>query len=84
MPDCHGIEYSRSGSNGGLFWTSSRLSKFGICSRSSASSQFSSIIRPGYRELSVMTMISRSIPSPFESGPWIFPKYSSWELVSSK
>ena len=61
-----------------------RFEKFGIFSRSSSSSQFSSIIRPGYRELSVMTMISRSIPSPFESGPWIFPKYSSFELISSK
>jgi len=34
--------------------------------------------------LSVRTMISRSIPSPFDSGPWIFPKYSSFELISSK
>ena len=29
-------------------------------------------------------MISRSIDCPFESGPWIFPKYSPFELMSSK
>ncbi len=28
--------------------------------------------------------MSRSIPWPRESGPWIFPKYSSFELISSK
>ena len=28
--------------------------------------------------------MSRSIDCPCESGPWIFPKYSAFELMSSK
>ncbi len=47
---------------------------FGIALLSSFSTQPFLIKRSGYRELSVMTMMSRSIDCPRESGPWIFPK----------
>ncbi len=47
IPDCHGSEYSRSGSNDGLSWASIRLEKFGILSLSSGSSQPSPTISPG-------------------------------------
>ena len=57
---------------------------FGIFSLSSGSTQPLSSIRPRNRSLSVSTMMSRSIPRPCESGPWIFPKYSGLELMSSK
>jgi hypothetical protein len=83
-PDCHGSEYLRSGSNGGLFCASIRFEKFGIRSLSSSSTQPLSIIRPRKRSLSVRTMMSRSIELPCESGRWIFPKYSAFELMSSK
>ncbi len=84
IPDCHGSEYVRSGSNGGLFCASIRLEMFGIRSLSSSSTQPLSIISPRKRSLSVRTMMSRSIEFPCESGRWIFPKYSPFELMSSK
>ena len=84
MPDCHGSEYVRSGSNGGLACASMRFAMFGILSLSSSSTQPLSIISPRKRSLSVRTMMSRSIDWPCESGRWIFPKYSAFELMSSK
>jgi hypothetical protein len=84
IPDCHGSEYVRSGSNGGLFCASIRFPMFGIRSLSSFSTQPLSIIRPRKRSLSVRTMMSRSIELPCDSGRWIFPKYSAFELMSSK
>ena len=74
MPDCHGIEYSRFGSKLGCRSASWRLSKFGIALLSSFSAQPLSISRPGKRELSVSTTMSRSIDWPCDSGLWIFPK----------
>ena len=74
MPDCHGIEYSRFGSKLGSLSASWRLPKFGIAFLSSFSAQPLSISRPGKRELSVSTTMSRSIDCPCESGRWIFPK----------
>ncbi len=56
---------------------------FGIALLSSFSAQPLSIRRPGKRELSVRTMMSRSIDWPCESGPWIFPKYDALSLMSS-
>jgi hypothetical protein len=58
--------------------------KFGIALRSSFSSQPLSIRMAGKRELSVRTMMSRSIDWPCESGRWIFPKYVALSLMSSK
>jgi hypothetical protein len=84
MPDCHGIEYSRFGSKLGSRSASWRLSKFGIALLSSFSAQPLSISRLGKRELSVRTMMSRSIDCPCESGRWIFPKYVALSLTSSK
>ena len=39
--------------------------------------------QPGKRELSVRTMMSRSIPRPCDKRPWIFPKYVALSLTSS-
>ena len=83
MPDCHGSEYLRSGSNGGCCCAVIRLDMFGMRSGTSGSAQPRSIMRPGNRELSVRTMMSRSIPRPCDSGPWIFPKYWALSLISS-
>ncbi len=84
MPDCHGSEYSRSGSKGGLACASIRFTMFGIRSLSSFCTQPSPISSPGKRELSVKTKMSRSMPRPCESGPWTFAKYSALSLISSK
>ena len=83
MPDCQGMEYSRSGSKLGWRSESCRFLKFGMALLSSFSAQPLSISRPGKRELSVRTMMSRSIERPCESGPWIFPKYEALSLMSS-
>ena len=56
---------------------------FGIASLSSSSVQPLSIIVERNRSLSVRTIRSRSIDWPRDSGPWIFPKYSEFELMSS-
>ena len=56
---------------------------FGIALLSSFSSQPSSIIRRGRPDESVMTMRSRPIDWPCESGPSIFPKNASLSLMSS-
>ena len=47
---------------------------FGIALLSSFSAQPFAISSDGKRELSVRTMMSRSIDWPCESGRWIFPK----------
>jgi hypothetical protein len=47
---------------------------FGIALLSSFSSQPLSMRMRGKRVLSVITMMSRSIDWPCESGRWIFPK----------
>src|SRR3954452_21862181 len=83
MPDCHGSEYSRFGSQPGCFCTSSRFFMFGIDCLSSFSSQPSLIMRPGKPDESVITMMSVLIPWPCESGPWIFPKYDWFSLMPS-
>ena len=57
---------------------------FGMRSLSSSSTQPWSTSSPGKRELSVNTKMSRSIPSPCESGPCTFAKYSALSLISSK
>jgi hypothetical protein len=74
IPDAHGRLYSRSGSNGGCAWASIRLEMFGIRLLSSFCTHSFETRIPGNRELSVITIRSRSIPRPCESGPWIFPK----------
>ena len=56
---------------------------FGIRFLSSFSTHSLLTSSAGKRELSVMTMMSRSIPRPCESGPWIFPKYVALSLTSS-
>ena len=56
---------------------------FGIAFLSSFSAQPFSISSAGKRELSVRTMMSRSIDWPRESGPWIFPKNTALSLMSS-
>ena len=56
---------------------------FGIAALSSFSTQPSLISRDGKPDESVMTMMSRPIPWPCESGPWIFPKYCWLSLMSS-
>src|SRR5215212_7206182 len=83
MPDCHGSEYSRLGSQVGCCWTSSRFLMFGIDCLSIFSIQPSLIIRPGKPDESVMTIRSRWIDWPRESGPWIFPKNDGLSLMSS-
>ena len=84
IPDCHGNDQVRSGSNGGDACASIRFTMFGISSLLSSSTQPLLFMSPRKRSLSVSTMMSRSIPLPCESGPWIFPKYSAFELMSSK
>jgi hypothetical protein len=84
IPDCHGSEYSRSGSKGGLACASIRFSMFGMRSLSSFCTQPSPMRSPGYRELSVNTKMSRSMPWPCDKGPWTLAKYSSLSLISSK
>ena len=84
IPDCHGSEYSRLGSNGGLACASTRFSMFGMRLVSSFCTQPSLTRMPGKRELSVNTKMSRSIPSPCDSGPCTFAKYSALSLISSK
>ena len=74
IPDCHGRLYSRFGSKLGCCKESCRFLMFGIALLSSFSAQPLSISRPGKRELSVRTMMSRSIDWPCDSGRWIFPK----------
>src|SRR3954453_13408605 len=83
MPDCHGIDHSRFGSQVGCACTSIRFLAFGIDCLSSFSSQPSLISRCGKPDESVMTMMSRPIPWPCESGPWIFPKNDWLSLMSS-
>ena len=56
---------------------------FVITSLSSFSAQPFSIMSERYCSLSVRTMMSLLIDWPRESGPWIFPKYSEFELMSS-
>ena len=84
MPDCHGRLYSRLGSKLGFLSVSWRFLMLGIALLSSFSAQPLSIRSPGKRELSVRTMMSRSIDWPCESGRWIFPKYVALSLMSSK
>src|SRR4051795_4096487 len=83
MPDCHGSEYSRLGSQAGCCCTSSRFFMFGMEGLSSFSSQPSLTIRPGKPDESVITMMSWPIDCPRASGPWIFPKYDWFSLMSS-
>src|SRR6476646_9272002 len=83
MPDCHGSEYSRLGSQVGCCCTGSRFFAFGIAALSSFSSQPSLIIRPGNPDESVITMMSRPTLWPCDSGPWIFPKNDGLSLMSS-
>ena len=83
IPDCHGSVYSRFGSKPGCFWTSTRLVMFVITSLSSFSAQPFLDHERRYCSLSVRTMMSLLIDWPRESGPWIFPKYSEFELMSS-
>ena len=84
MPDNHGMLYDRSGSNGGLACAGIRFELLGMRLLSSFSSHSFWTSSPGKRELSVITMMSRSIPRPWDSGPWIFPKYEALSLMSSK
>ncbi len=83
MPDCHGRLYVRSGSQFGCASAGCRFLMFGIALLSSFSVQPFWIIREGKRELSVRTMMSRSIDCPRDSGPWIFPKNEALSLMSS-
>src|SRR3954466_16376810 len=83
MPDCHGSEYSRLGSQPGGCCPSIRFLMFGIDCLSSFSSQPSLIMRPGKPDESVITMPSVLIPSAGESGPWDVPKYDWFSLMSS-
>ena len=84
MPESHGSEYVRSGSKGGDACASMRLAMFGMRSLSSSCTQPWSTYSAGKRELSVATMMSRSIPLPWDRRPWILAKNSSLELTSSK
>ena len=68
IPDVQGRLYSRAGSNGGLCCAAMRFSMLGIRSLSSFWTNSCLTRRPGKRELSVLTMMSRSIPRPWESG----------------
>src|SRR3954452_19102560 len=83
MPDCHGSEYSRFGSQPGCCCTSIRFFAFGIDCLSSLSSQPSLIMRPGNPDESVMTMMSRPTLWPCDNGPWILPKNDGLSLMSS-
>src|SRR5438093_8998460 len=83
IPDCQGRLYSRFGSQFGCRRAGTRFEMFGIALLSSFSTQPLRINSDGKRELSVITMMSRSIDWPRESGPWIFPKYCEFELMSS-
>ena len=84
IPDCHGQAVLAVGSKLGCASESCRFLMFGIALLSSCSAQPLSIRSPGKRELSVRTMMSRSIDWPCDSGRWILPKYEALSLMSSK
>jgi hypothetical protein len=84
IPESHGNEYSRSGSNGGCCCAAIRFETFGIRSLSSFCAHPCVMYWPSGRSLSVETMMSRPMPSPEESGPWTFAKYCPLSLMSSK
>src|SRR6266849_5406514 len=83
MPDCQGRLYSRFGSQAGCCIPGTRFLMFGSAVLSSFSTQPFLISSAGYGELSVMTMMSRPIEVPCESGSWIFPKNCALSLMSS-
>ena len=83
MYDCHGRLYSRFGSQSGCASVGLEVDR--VRDRALVELlEVAEALRSRAQSQAVGTMMSRSIPWPRESGAWISPKNSSFELMSSR